>query len=589
MANPKHKNTLSSLLNHDWLLENAGQKVFDRGVDYHARNLAEIINRSDDEVVADVEGTETYRVRIRARDNGLSASCDCPAMEDFGGICKHIVATALTVMEDRATPARQGGPAKRPPTRQEQIETWLNGLAREDLTALVREYALENKNFRRVLLRRAAAASLPDRPEALLKSFRAQITQVTATRGFVDYWAAAGWFAPVTEVINDIEKQVLPRQPAVAAELCEHLYERLEKSIGNIDDSNGECSSALDELGPLYRRACEAAKLKPELLAEKLFAQRRDNWLFWIRIEDFRPILGKTGWEHYKKLVKDAYASLPEEKPKIKRHGMIAVYTGTQEDSRATSIRSMMKEILETDGSIDERIAFMGRDLSWPNQYINIAELCLSDGREDEAGQWLDKGLAAFKPPFAQNLPWRRAGLYIKRQEYQKAQDLLWRSFEQRGDYNAWKDMSALWLTIPDDARRSAPQALEDRAIAWLKKGIKGEDGYRRRDALARIYLDRSAPEDAWAVTKAGSMAKELMLKIAKEIKAKNPDAAIGIYRSFTEECVVQTGRSFYEEAVKYLKALQGLMDRDDFSAYVADIRARFPRKRTLIEMLQKF
>lgn len=191
MVKDKQQKSLSTLLTHGWLLENAGKKVFDRGVDYHSRKLAEIIHLADHEITADVEGSETYRVHIKVRGNALAADCDCPAMEDFGGICKHIVATALMVMNGSDATEIKGGSGKHEPTQQGQIETYLGGLAREDLIALVKERVREDRNLRRALQRRAIAANLPDKPGVLGKSFRSQITQVTSTRGFVDYWDAA--------------------------------------------------------------------------------------------------------------------------------------------------------------------------------------------------------------------------------------------------------------------------------------------------------------------------------------------------------------------------------------------------------------
>jgi len=76
----------------DGLRELTGPKVFARGEAYAEAGHVDLVQVAGDDVVAHVEGTETYVVRLTPS-NGLGL-CTCPAFEDFG-TCKHVVATAV--------------------------------------------------------------------------------------------------------------------------------------------------------------------------------------------------------------------------------------------------------------------------------------------------------------------------------------------------------------------------------------------------------------------------------------------------------------------------------------------------------------
>ena len=62
-----------------------------RANDYFKKNKVTKIEYSNDAIIAQVKGTDTYKVAIECSDNSVSAICDCPV----GFNCKHIAATYL--------------------------------------------------------------------------------------------------------------------------------------------------------------------------------------------------------------------------------------------------------------------------------------------------------------------------------------------------------------------------------------------------------------------------------------------------------------------------------------------------------------
>jgi len=71
---------------------------FKRGWNYYEGGAVRQRTRLDDGIEARVFGADAYRVTVRETAGGLIASCTCPY--DWGGECKHIVATLLAWLHE---------------------------------------------------------------------------------------------------------------------------------------------------------------------------------------------------------------------------------------------------------------------------------------------------------------------------------------------------------------------------------------------------------------------------------------------------------------------------------------------------------
>src|SRR5215218_9112264 len=88
------KQTLQAFLSPQYLRELAGPKVYARGEKYLASDHVQLHEHTRDEAIAEVMGSQPYRVELSLTSKGLSADCTCPAMSDYG-FCKHAVALGL--------------------------------------------------------------------------------------------------------------------------------------------------------------------------------------------------------------------------------------------------------------------------------------------------------------------------------------------------------------------------------------------------------------------------------------------------------------------------------------------------------------
>src|SRR4051794_245266 len=78
------KQTLQAFLSPQYLRDLAGPKVYARGEEYLANDYVELHEHARDEAIAEVMGSQSYRVELRLTSQGLTADCPCPAMSDYG-------------------------------------------------------------------------------------------------------------------------------------------------------------------------------------------------------------------------------------------------------------------------------------------------------------------------------------------------------------------------------------------------------------------------------------------------------------------------------------------------------------------------
>jgi len=75
------------------------ESSFERGIEYFHQDSVRSLEQFGNSITAIVEGTSNYEVTIRMDKENIEASCTCPY--DWGGYCKHIVATLFLSLTAR--------------------------------------------------------------------------------------------------------------------------------------------------------------------------------------------------------------------------------------------------------------------------------------------------------------------------------------------------------------------------------------------------------------------------------------------------------------------------------------------------------
>jgi len=571
------------LITHAVLESLAGTTAFQRGKEYFSAGVVERLRVSGDKITARVEGTETYQVELRDDDGDLAYDCTCPRAAD-GYFCKHCVAVGLAwLAENSAAPkvgAASGKKKRSDPWR--DIREYLTTQPPETLVDLLLVVAQRDDRLYQSLLLKAERTG--GGGGNVVKAFRRAIDDATRIHGFVD-WREVGTFTSnIEQVADSLAELFKPDTAAMLVELAEYAIERVENSLEQVDDSNGEIGDIAYRLGELHLKACTMARPEPTGLAERLF--RFETTLpFGLCSFDaatYRNALGKEGLRRYRELAETEWRKF---KPRDAKDSY---------DAHRSRITRIMERLAEASGDVEELVAIKSRDLSSSYCYLDIAEIWLKAKQPDKALEWAERGLKAFPERPDNRLRDFLVAAYLKRKRNDEALQLTWIQFEERPileHYKKLRDVAGKLGLWPEQ---------RNRALAWVAEVIAREANTTSRwkpkpsapntSLRVEIALWENDLDAAWESIHEGICDRSLLIALAGKLESSRPDGAISLYRRVVPPIVEQTNNTAYEEAIKLIRKVGGLMKAQNqsrpFGDYLAELRVQFKPKRNFIKLL---
>lgn len=571
---------LDDLISRATLEGLAGTTAFRRGEEYFSVGAVGRLRATGEKLTAKVEGVETYQIELRDDDGDLAYDCTCPRAAD-GFFCKHCVAVGLAWLAEQAaeTKPKAGEAKRRDPWR--DIKEYLTAQAPETLIELLLDVAQRDDRLYQSLLLKAERTGGGGN---VAKAFRRAIDGATRIHGFVD-WREVGTFAGnIDQVAESLAELLKPDTASSLVELAEYAIERVENALEQIDDSNGEVSGTVDGLGALHRKACAMARPEPVGLAERLF--RLETTLpFNVCSFDaatYRDVLGKEGLRRYRELAEAEWNKI---KPRDSKDG---------HDGNRYRITRIMEQLAEASGNIEELVAIKSRDLSSGYRYLEIAEIYAKAGQREKALDWAERGLKAFPERPDNRLRDFLVAAYLKRKRNDEALQLTWIQFEERpvlehymklhdvaGKLGAWPAQRERALIRVDEiiAREAATTS------RWKPKPSAPNYSLRVQIALWEDDLDA-----AWSAAHSGTCDRSLLITLAGKLESARPDDAISLYRRVVPLIVEQTNNAAYDEAIRLIRKVGGLMktqkQQSQFGNYLAELRVQFKPKRNFIKLL---
>jgi len=285
----------------------AGDLWFARGEAYFQEDRVKELIEHNGKRSAIVSGTRDYRVRLWTDETGLFYSCTCPLGDDLQ-FCKHCVAAALAWIhtskdEENLQLSTQESPHN-------DLRSFLERQDKNDLIAIVLHEATNNRSLRE-RLQLEAARKQPSGVD--IRVFRKSIANATRTGGFVDYYAAPRFARRIHQVIDSIAALFDDGHARAVVELTEYALARLEKAIGEMDDSDGHMGEILSALSELHHCACKQAGEDPKTLAKRLFDwEMKSDWdIFSGAAETYADVLGSEGLAEYRRFAEAFWADVP--------------------------------------------------------------------------------------------------------------------------------------------------------------------------------------------------------------------------------------------------------------------------------------
>jgi uncharacterized Zn finger protein len=255
----------------------SSDESFERGREYYRHGAVLSLVQRGQVLHAEVQGSDVlpYRVQCAFHPDGtVSATCTCPY--DWGGWCKHIVATCLATIQE---PERiEGRPA---------LEELLSRLDRKRLRTLVLTLAERDPTLTDVIEQFVGEPQSPrTRPaspqqaqvdgKAIRHRVRSILHSLDRMRSSDAYWHVSGVVNEVRQVLEQGWTLLQADDGRSALTLLDALTEAYLTDWTILNDSDGEPSGFFRELGPAWTEAVLSADLSPR--ERKAWAHRLETW-----------------------------------------------------------------------------------------------------------------------------------------------------------------------------------------------------------------------------------------------------------------------------------------------------------------------
>ncbi|GGY05121.1 SWIM zinc finger family protein [Paludibacterium paludis] len=538
----------------------AGDAVFERGAAYYHKNKVTLVRQDTGHCLADVAGSSRVPYRVALFRDGRG-SCSCP-MGQAGTPCKHLVATAFAwqMGEAEPAPAEAPGAAHEPDWRDElarqpaeRLAEWLIQLAEDDRgVARQLRFWLSQANGS-PKQRRDALAALIGRPR------------------FRDYRQSLEYARRLQSVEPMIRERLEQDDPREAAELADWAIRKLVRIMEESDDSAGAIGEEIRMLSRVFVEACRQGGLVGEELAERLVQRALEDDYDFYPVEALVPLLDEAGLARYGRLVRKAWEALPKIGP------------GGEDSARfGASLRTdrLMLQFADLTGDSALAIAVHERDLGSGYRFLQLAEALQAMGREREARQRAEQGLALF--PDEWRLAATLAGWYLDDGLAEEALSLRWAIFTRSPTAEHYL---ALLNTAGDDRA-----AWRDKALAQ----VAGQERAQERDGRALVnvslrvglLLAEGAVREAMALSRQGGVYPHVLEQLAEACAGEDREFCAALRQRLLEQALAGSGEHAYRDAIRQLGHLAPMMAKGEFAALIADIRVRCARRKKFLAML---
>lgn len=553
---------------------------FQRGENYFTCGYVKQLMEYQGKVIGKVQGTEEYSVKLWETNDQLEYECTCPIGRE-GVFCKHCVAVGLCWIDKQSNPDA----GQKEVLSYADIRIWLSKQSKEALVEWLMEQVIANDRLYQKFLVKAANYL---NKGVNITAYCQAIDQVVYTDRFIDYRAASNYATGIEEIVDTIAELIAEGHASEASEIIEYAFEKIEKAIGYVDDSNGEMGTILYKLEELHYQACTKAKPEPEALARRLF-----NWelntaydTFYGVAAKYAAVLGNKGLAVYQSFVEAEWAKVKTLAPGQKDPEFCG---------KRYRITHMMETMVKQSGDVEALVAIKQRDLSHAYNYLQIAEIYRKAKQYDKALAWAERGIVEFpaKPDF--RLQDFLAEEYHRRGWHDKAMDQIWEQFKQSPYLSYYQKLKS----HADVAKQWS--IWREKALACMRKVVNTTKQKSSKNAwscksnqteLVRIFLWEKKYEEAWLEAKEGGCSRELWLELAKQREQDFPQDALTIYQAEIEPTLALTNNEAYHIVVGLLKKIQLLMQKldkqEEFTSYLASLRVKHKPKRNFMKLLNE-
>ena len=551
-------------LDEDDLRQLCSEPSFSKGERYFEEGRVHINEATPSRIKAVVSGTEDYHVEIELGEE-FSGECDCPY--DWGGLCKHIVATFLAIIRND----EEMGTLVEKSNREWEEVKFLIKLA--DPEAL-RSFLLSEMERRPDLLGRFKAIFDKDGGESSFDDYKANVESlydVVEEHGFVPYGERID-FSSISELA---QLYIQKGDFLESAKIYQALSETISDKMDEVDDSDGNFGGEFSDsfegfLDCIVKAELNAEGRRPYIkyLFDR-YMHADPNYFRYEYEEALKKLCREElDWRYWKELLEP---HMPGELPSDRD------WSHHSEAMRLISMKLDLHLKLE---EMDEFYGLIEKYYRTSDDLcLRYARQLLADGAKAKAREVAEEGVAIFKDHLTKELRDFLSGIY-KDSDPKKYRDTLQSLFLQSGDWQYYGPLKK--SSKPEEWQERLGKLLahfaENRSTDWFGSS-----------KLIDIYLKEKMYDQALTEVLAKRSLSTLR-QYQNDLAFRYPEQYFNVYRELIIPFVEKgMGRKHYQEVVSYLKQMKSMDGYEGaVSEIVGQLRVEHRRKPAFIDEMKE-
>lgn len=536
------------------------ESSFERGIEYFQRGKVTNLEQFENKITAIVNGTNDYKVTIYTDKNTISATCTCPY--DWGGYCKHIVATLIALSKNYPKIKRDKG------KEEKKIEKILNNLSLSELKDFLRAEFGDNPSLRDHFTIYFSGKGSKERS---LYDYKKEINQfyreASDGHNFIKY----GTEVDFSSIRDLAERFIKAKNFLEAATIYQALSEVIAENMGNVDDSDGyygnEFVLAIEDFVYCINRA--ELNLKEKRKYIKYFFNKyvendpdyfREYYTYALREICYL----KDDLQYWKELLKP---HLPKNLPHTNQWS---------EYYRAKETLEMQLHILDL---LDDKEEFYKlikkyyhQDSEFCLYYINRLE---KDGKSKEAVKVAEEGLDLFPTHLTSEIR-RFLNKFYKKHSPEKYKQNLINLFIQNRDWNDYEELKTI----------CSAEEWEEKILPIIISTLLNDRF--GRNTIIELYLKEGMFEQALKQVIAQKNLYTLNI-YHKYLSKKFPKIYFNAYQELIIPFAdIKTGRPHYREIVRYLKQMKKIKGfEEEFNKIVSLLETKYANRPAFLDEMK--
>lgn len=523
-----------------------------------------------------VEGTLDYTVEVNIHNEKIVYfNCDCPY--DLGPVCKHIVAVLYYLREEifkvktKSSISKKSGKKKSTPQKNftNQVNELLKKISHKELKQFILEKVEHNPPFRNIFLSAFSYLNNQESKELYINQVKSILRNASARDGFIDWSAARQVDREVSELLDSAQNQYETKNYKSAIFICTAVMEQMTEALQYADDSNGDIRGNIEiALEILY-------KMIQEKLPEEIRIQLFEYCLSTYESHIF------SGWDWHLGMLEIASEISKTNGEAQGILSQIEKTPGTEYEKEV--LQSLKYDLLKKIKGEKEADSYLEQNISNPLLRREALKKAIQSKEYEKAISIAHDGInhdLINKPGLV--MEWHDWLLKIAQIQKDKEKVIEYSRFLFIDNFRHEQDYYQL-------LKKNVQPEKWNSFVEEMIKEIVGKKRWLDFDLIAGIYVK----EEWWGrllelIKKNPSL--NVIENYERYLSKDYPSELVKLYSDATIKYLKNNvGRKHYQIICKFLRRIIKLGAREKSDELIAGFRLEYPKRRALIEELDRF